>query len=420
LDAAGYTASSSDRHLTHGPEGYQIQATPDGGVLVRHVAIGDDVNGVTPSGRVSQMLTEYGHALRGAGFQVTSAAGASLAVTLRPAGRRSPALASPGQDNNEQASHAAAAADEAYRAGNLDRARQLTDRAAELDPSRSELWEQHRAEIAAKRLFREAQAAHADGEHGQAHTLIENARQLDPRMQMMWTRHLTGAHLGQQARHAHGPGTGRDQEPGRHDVQPAARSDDAGAKTGLQQPGRPAHGRNRVPRIPGGRGDGPGSPGLAARDTTQRPSAAPEDAARPPRAEPVGARQPGLPHRAAGGARSAGIQAGADGGDPASNRPGARLDAEPAGHHRGLGGHPARQGAGRAAGAAQPAHDGQIGTAGAGDELDAGRLRPDLDSRVHAAGPANAFGYRYPEHLAGPPAASCPPSPRADGPEIGG
>jgi hypothetical protein len=383
------------------------------------VGVGDDVNGVTPSGRVSQMLTEYGHALRDAGFQVTSAAGTSLAVTLRAAGRRPHALASPGQDNNEQASHVAAAADEAYRAGDLDRARQLTDRAAELDPSRSELWDQHRAEIAAKRLFHEAQAAHADGEHGQARTLIENAGQLDPRMQMLWNRHLTGAHLGQQARHAHRPGTGPDREPGGHNVQPA-RSDDAGARTGLQQPGRPARGRNRVPRIPGGRGDGPGSPGLAARDTTQQPSAAPKDASRPARAEPAGGSPPGLPHRTAGGARSPGIQAGADGGDPVSNRLGARLDAEPARRHRQAGAHAARQDAGHVGGAAQPAHDRQIGTAGVADELDAGRMRPDLDSRVHDASPAVAPGYRYPEHLAGLPAASCPPSPRADGPEIGG
>ena len=67
-----------------------------------------------------------------------------------------------------QANRAAVAANEAYRAGDLDQARQLTDQAAALDPSRAELWQQHRQQIDARQLILDAQAAHADGDHQRA------------------------------------------------------------------------------------------------------------------------------------------------------------------------------------------------------------------------------------------------------------
>ena len=50
-----------------------------------------------------------------------------------------------------QANRAAVAANQAYRAGDLDAARQLIDQAAALDPSRADLWQQHREQIAARR-----------------------------------------------------------------------------------------------------------------------------------------------------------------------------------------------------------------------------------------------------------------------------
>jgi hypothetical protein len=52
-----------------------------------------------------------------------------------------PAEATPRQSHNAgvQANRAAVAANEAYRAGDLDQARQLTGQAAALDPSRAEL-----------------------------------------------------------------------------------------------------------------------------------------------------------------------------------------------------------------------------------------------------------------------------------------
>ena len=85
-----------------------------------------------------------------------------------------------------QANRAAVAANEAYKAGNLDRAEQLTEQAAALDPSRAGLWQQHRNDIAARRLILSARAAHADGDHERAKHLLQDARQLDPRLRTLW------------------------------------------------------------------------------------------------------------------------------------------------------------------------------------------------------------------------------------------
>jgi len=86
----------------------------------------------------------------------------------------------------EQGNQAAVAANEAYRAGDLDRARQLVDQAAAADPSRAGLWQQHRDQIAARRLILDAQAAHAAADHQRAQSLLNDARQLDPRMPAIW------------------------------------------------------------------------------------------------------------------------------------------------------------------------------------------------------------------------------------------
>ena len=86
----------------------------------------------------------------------------------------------------KQANRAAMAANEAYRAGDLGQARQLVDQAAALDPSRAELWQQHRDQIAARRLILDAQAARADGDHQRAQRLLNDARQIDPRMPAVW------------------------------------------------------------------------------------------------------------------------------------------------------------------------------------------------------------------------------------------
>lgn len=223
LRAAGYKASSHDRHAAYGPEGYQFQAAPDGGLLIRHAAMAETINGVTPWDRV--MLTRYARALRAAGFHVTNPAPGSLAVTPQPADRQAPQVPAPAkheQGKRMQALHVAVAANEAYRAGDLDRAQQLVDQAADLDPAHADLWQRHRSEVTAKRLFAQAKAASAEGDHGRAHNLVEDARQLDPRMQMLWNRHLSGMRGGQRARAARDRSApGNDREPASHASQPA-------------------------------------------------------------------------------------------------------------------------------------------------------------------------------------------------------
>jgi N12 class adenine-specific DNA methylase/SAM-dependent methyltransferase len=94
----------------------------------------------------------------------------------------------PGQNSNsrEQADRTAVAAHEAYKAGDLDQARQLTDQAAVLDPSRAELWQQHQQRIAARRLILDARTAHTEGNHQRAQELLASARQIDPRMPAIW------------------------------------------------------------------------------------------------------------------------------------------------------------------------------------------------------------------------------------------
>jgi tetratricopeptide (TPR) repeat protein len=90
-----------------------------------------------------------------------------------------------------QANRAALAASEAYRAGDFDQARQLTDQAAALDPSRAELWQQHRKEIAARQLVLAARAAYAEGDKQRGDKLLADARQLDPRMRAIWNINLS-------------------------------------------------------------------------------------------------------------------------------------------------------------------------------------------------------------------------------------
>ena len=85
----------------------------------------------------------------------------------QPEHAASPA-AGPGDSRRMDANRAAVAANQAYRAGDLDQARQLIDQAAALDPSRAGLWQQHREQIAARRLILDARAAHAAGDHQRA------------------------------------------------------------------------------------------------------------------------------------------------------------------------------------------------------------------------------------------------------------
>jgi hypothetical protein len=106
-------------------------------------------------------------------------------TTAQPEYAASPA-ASPGDSRRMDANRVAVAANQAYRAGDLDQARQLIDEAAALDPSCARLWQQHREQIAARRLILDVRAAHAAGDQQRADHLFGDARQLDPRMPAVW------------------------------------------------------------------------------------------------------------------------------------------------------------------------------------------------------------------------------------------
>jgi hypothetical protein len=229
-----------------------------------------------------------------------------------------------------QANRAAVAANQAYRAGDLDRARQLVDQAAAADPSRAGLWQQHRKQIAARRLIHGARAAHADGNHQRADKLLQDARQLDPRMPALWDGDLPALPPARPARQARdrdtappGPGdaAGNGRSPatdaGRGDHPPTALAQ-AGQKT--PQPSWPKSPVRREPHHPV-----PDAPGRA--DRTQPSAPRPAAASREPRARP----------------RAAGHQAGASmepDGDPAARWPApnpraagqAGPPAQPAGH----------------------------------------------------------------------------------------
>jgi hypothetical protein len=158
-----------------------------------------------------------------------------------------------------QANRAAVAANQAYRTGNLDAARQLIDQAASLDPSRADLWQQHREQIAARSLILDAQAARTDGDHQRAQDLLGQARQLDPRMPAIWDGDLPGLPPAWTANHS------REQEatPGPDDpvegrravaqgvgTRQQTRATAAPADRGALQPswpGSPAHGQTGVP-----------------------------------------------------------------------------------------------------------------------------------------------------------------------------
>jgi Bifunctional DNA primase/polymerase, N-terminal/SNF2-related domain len=105
---------------------------------------------------------------------------------------RPPATASQHDSPRMRANRAAVAANQAYRTGDLDAARQLIDQAAALDPARTDLWQQHQEQITARRLILDAQAAHADGDHQRARHLLGQGRELDPRMPAIWDGDLPG------------------------------------------------------------------------------------------------------------------------------------------------------------------------------------------------------------------------------------
>src|SRR5262249_15211066 len=89
-------------------EGYQLQAAPGGGIMLRHVAIDEAVNGASPSARTEQMLARYAYALQAAGFRVSGPTRDS--ITIHPqAGRQAAPAREPGSpaDIKTGAAHSA-------------------------------------------------------------------------------------------------------------------------------------------------------------------------------------------------------------------------------------------------------------------------------------------------------------------------
>jgi Protein of unknown function (DUF4031)/Bifunctional DNA primase/polymerase, N-terminal len=263
LAAAGYPASSHHSGTGWG-EGFRLHPQPDGSVLVGHEAIAEDIGGVAARDRVHHMTGWYARTLQDAGYQVTSPAPGSLAVTPPPPGAQPRPIATPEQAR--QATRAAVAADEAYRTGEFDRARRLIAQAAGLDPSRAGLWDRHRAEITAKQLFTRAQAARTEGDHARADQLLAECREADPRLEAGWYRHLTGIRNGQLTRQPPSPAAepmaGDDRHHGQGARQPAGERA-TGREPGPPWPSRPARSPNPQASGPGGAPAEPEPPRLS-------------------------------------------------------------------------------------------------------------------------------------------------------------
>jgi tetratricopeptide (TPR) repeat protein len=240
-----------------------------------------------------------------------------------------------------QANRAAVAANQAYKAGDLDRAGELTEQAAALDPSRAGMWQQHRNDITARRLITSARAAHAGGDRERAGQLLEDARQLDPRLRTLWDGSLPVQPATQPGRSGPGPGSTAPETDGTGGTGPAppgerapqgawpsppihqvpdraalAAPRPAGTQPGVQ---RPAHGSGpREPRTaaPASAQDPDADVGDdAARWPSPGPRSQAQETARPPAAD----RGTRITHTPAGGARHP-SPAGAGAGSPADWR----------------------------------------------------------------------------------------------------
>ena len=211
-----------------------------------------------------------------AGVERTRAqAGAAIAAQREPPAGPAPG---PGESRRMRANRAAVAANAAYRAGNLDQARQFTDQAAALDPSRAGLWQQHREQIAARRLILDARSAHARGDHQLARELLSQARQLDPRMPAVWDGGLPATPPARHARDAAAPGPG-------------------GTPATGHAAARETSGQHRVPAPAGEAPPRPSWPSAPARNQPRRPAphAAPEADSTPSSAQRHAAAAPREP-----------------------------------------------------------------------------------------------------------------------------
>lgn len=89
---------------------------------------------------------------------------------------------------------AAETANQAYRAGDLDEARRMTEEAAASDPSRESLWQQYRDQIDARRAVLASREAYRNtgGDWRQAEQLLGQTRRIDPRTRgrAIWNQDL--------------------------------------------------------------------------------------------------------------------------------------------------------------------------------------------------------------------------------------
>ena len=207
-----------------------------------------------------------------------------------PAGVRDPGTIVLESDTPRmQANRAAVAANHAYRAGDLDAARQLIDQAAALDPSRADLWQQHREQIAARSLILDAQAAYADGDHQRVQDLLGQARQLDPRMPAIWDGDLPGLPSTRTAHHSREHAA----EPGPA-VQPVAALPSRAPIPGSKPAPPPLQRTGSAPAVMAG------ITSLAASRASRRQG----QRRRPDRAQPIPARNMATPATAAGANRA--------------------------------------------------------------------------------------------------------------------
>jgi hypothetical protein len=295
-----------------------MRVLADGGLLIQPADNTGNIDGAVRADRARRMLDGYMSALRDAGFKIARPEAGNLIVLPQPQNMGIGRRTVPGgfdQRNRMQANRAAVAANEAYRAGDFDRARQHTSEAAALDPSRAALWQQHRSQIDARELFLQVWVAHAEGDQDRAQKLMDEARQLDPRMQGLWDRNLPRAQGGQRRHTARTDALpGNDRDP-RHVTQEAHRRRTVASVDGPQWPGRPAlhhgpgidsqpgrhaSGARRTSAVegtgePSAEGSETAEPGQAGGAPTERWHPGPAGGSQT--ASPMGARGPASPPR---------------------------------------------------------------------------------------------------------------------------
>lgn len=147
----------------------------------------------------------------------------------------------PAGDSRRRADAAAAAANQAYQAGDLDQAREQTDQAAEIDPARADLWQRYRDQITARRAVLAARQAYQEtGDRQQAEQLLEQTRPIDPRTRgrAIWEKGLPVPAAAPRQRQAEQDGFTRQRQRQTAGQQPRPQREHATARTWPAAPTR--------------------------------------------------------------------------------------------------------------------------------------------------------------------------------------